>query len=647
MNELESLYKFGEKENKYNINQLVTIDNRAEMLVKEAVDCFCKRIPVTDKQIKFATAVAELIFGNPTYNKVTVVPAKCGFGKSTIIEEAMKVLIRYIGKGLCDNLFDGAIIVTDKIKKLEEMQANIGSNAFLLKHIDADEEMTEDERINNIRKQQAESARYPVLLMSSQRLSMLGKDIENYNTGIDKWDKKHNRTIKIIDEKPLIIDSQNINIDFFSDIKSDIERLIVKNDSDNDNKSYLIKEIQNIENVIQEEKIHLANKKLWLYVGKQNSLTTNDDLFFSLVRKYCKYTTLRKIEHLKRLLTSGGIYINDMQSENENIRYFKTLGTNNLLDSYKTIIFDATSLYDVDYSDNNIFQFLDINDERDFNNLLIHNYPVNMSKTAMKEHEYKKCRVACDFLNRKFKDISSIFLVTYMKRKGIIDKHLNINIVRYNNEIPHFSLTKGKNDWHECTTMIQLGFNRLRDVEYIASYLSLFINLEKLFHELCSNDNKIEAYCNELRIEKGLFVKENINRIMVLRMLVDFEQEIFRTKIRQFNNTETPVNIYCFGMYPEMKSRVEARFNVKVIEESIPIEFIENRVMSRANGDHAKLVFDWYNKWNGKEIHIKEMLESTGLSQKQFNKLKDNNKDVRKLFEKCKSDRRGYYKKAS
>jgi hypothetical protein len=100
-------------------------------------------------------------------------------------------------------------------------------------------------------------------------------------------------------------------------------------------------------------------------------------------------------------------------------------------------------------------------------------------------------------------------------------------------------------------------------------------------------------------------------------------------------------------MYPEMKSRVEARFNVKVIEESIPIEFIENRVMSRANGDHAKLVFDWYNKWNGKEIHIKEMLESTGLSQKQFNKLKDNNKDVRKLFEKCKSDRRGYYKKAS
>lgn len=668
---LNSIYSFDTSQDALNIENIVKLNNKTEMLVNKTIKLFKKTmkeygIDINNQQKDFAYKISKLIFGEIINKKVNLVPAKCGFGKSVLIKCAMKTLADNLITEFSTHHNEGAIIITDKITKLEEFKIFIdgtienkkGHKAYLLKYTERLPYETEEEYYLNIYKQRKEQKNCPILLLSSQRLSILNEKIEKYETWNNENDKKeYKRAVKIIDEKPEIFDIVDIDNNFMASIIDSIENIKIKDiEKDNINKSYLRMEINEINSMIIKLSNSMCERQLDIYYPEKGStLTKNDIKFFQLCNTYLSEYTNNKINYLKKLLVDeGGLYSNNIDQKGKNKRYFKTLGLKKIESEVKTIIFDATSYYDMSYFNYNRYQFININDERKFDNLFIHNIPINMAKWAITKDGCKKLITCANYLKGSFGNREDIFLVTYKSIKDILDKQLGneLNLVKYEGNIPSFGMTKGKNNWNECTTMIHLGFNRMREIEYIARYLSLMLEEDvKEFFEQMQNLKKKEKMLDKLKLERGSFKSDSLQKYLILSLLVDFEQEIFRTKIRDFNNTTTPVHIYVFNMYYDMITRVERRFGIEIIQEEKPIEFIESEIIDRRTKDgketNPQKIINWINNtWNGEKIKTKDMLNEIGISQRQFDKSKENNNDLKGLLSKY-MIKRGIYKKVS
>ncbi|MBU3215850.1 hypothetical protein LL033_11875 [Clostridium estertheticum] len=649
---LMNSYEFDVRTRTVGVHDIIKLDSKGKMMVDKTMKLFKDTMlsfgtVINEQQEEFAFRTAKLIFGQLQNGKINLVSAKCGFGKSVLIQCAMKILVDNLTNGFSTHHNEGAIIVTDKIKKLEDFKLFVdgtlenkkGHRVYLLQYTPQKEYETDEEYYATIYAQRKEQANYPIVLISSQRLSMLNEKIDIFNVWNDKEKEEHDRTIKIIDEKPEIFDMMNVDNNFFAIIIDAINHAkVIDKVKDVENKNYLLTEIQNIVTNITElsNKMAINGKQIDIYSAVEGAtLTTNDTKFFDMCDKYLNKFINSRIGYLVKLwIDEGGIFCNSTDKKGTNIRYFRTLGLKQINTGIKTIIFDATSHYDMSYLDEDIYQYIDIDDERDYNNLDIHNIPVNMAKWAITEDSCKKLKVCADYLKSRFSNCKDLFLVTYKDVKYILDKQLNneLNLVKLDDNIPSFGATKGKNNWNQCTNMIHLGFNRMREVEYISRYLSIMLygqNVE-FFKGMIEFPQDKKSLVESFELVKGDFRNKNIQKYMISSLLVDFEQEIFRTKIREFTDTTTPVHIYVFNMYEDMIGRVETRFKIKIVQETEPIEFMVDTIKTRKTKDgketNPQKILSWIdNTWNGEEIKCKSMLLEIGLTSKQFNKAKEHN----------------------
>ena len=88
-----------------------------EDVKKSFIETFNSRGGATPEQINFAEQTAKVIFGKPKEDIVTVIPAPCGFGKSSISLEILKKLIELHKDGLST---EGLILVTDRLDSLRK-----------------------------------------------------------------------------------------------------------------------------------------------------------------------------------------------------------------------------------------------------------------------------------------------------------------------------------------------------------------------------------------------------------------------------------------------------------------------------------------------------------------------------------------------
>lgn len=659
---LVKLYKFQDKDNEVEVLNITKPNYRSQTLIKQTVEEFKNyfakivKCEANDKQMEFAEKVATIIFSEQTNDKISVIAAMCGFGKSTIIKCAMRVLCKNLWVGF-GGIGEGALIISPKIDTLEDIQNYIGKEyAYVIKAVD-DETLTKKEKKDLIILQQAEQRKFPILLITAKRAEMLDSDIRNY----DVWEKdgqEYRRKIRLMDEKPSIVNIQNVDIEYINEIINRVDKLNI----DDEDKTFMLNSFNKIVKDFTDITDGYKKNNLWIHVANKENLTDNDTRLTNLCNENLteeinmKYKTLKKV-----LVEQGALYINEKDNTKEQKRdvkrYLKSMGVNNLkCESFKTLIFDATSKFCVEYSDTELFQFIKIDDDRDYSNLNIRNYDINLSKSALLDDEGKKLEITASFLKREYKGKKDIFLVTHKDIIYRLGRLLNnevdyipkINHKNNKPEIPHFGATRGDNLWGKSVEMIHLSFNRLRDVEYIALFLSLYIDLDKMF-ESCKEEKFIQLLVDGLKLTKGKFSNnQSLQRVMILKLLEDFEQEIFRTKLRNFNSRDE-VEIAVFGMLSDMIDRVENRFSIKVKEMDTPFEFAEYKIESRANGDKGVILKNFINDtWkDGEILKIKDIASKTGLTAKDIDNLKVRNKYFNEVFQKFKTDKNGTFKKVA
>lgn len=658
--------------------QIVEVNDNIKSFAEEVRGKFEKLFDsrnnnLTEGQTKFSYDATLSIIGqlkNP--DKITVIPAKAGFGKSSYIYSFLSVLCKHIHKGGFGKFSNqGVIIVTDKIEALRQLEKDIyRDNGFY--HIDGKygtkytyileswnknsfrDEICQNSAIESyefgmcsptecpyygkckMSYQKQQQVYSPILLMTNARLKQYGEKIDEYRTWIDREKKERVRDIVIIDEKPLIIDNYRIDTNLFSMLKKTVEEAKTNGTDATTTKEYLLSEINQAEQDVFNLRLELSQYRNCIYCGSKESVFTDE--FWNRWQSIIGYKNTELLHAIEKMFTQGALWCG------AEIPYFKTLGIKNFnYDGFKTYIFDATAELDPDYEDKR-FQYLNIDDYKNYENITFHIYKnknMNMSKTALdpKKNSWKNMAVA-KWINNNFTD--KTYVVTYKVNVKFISEHLkDLGIIIFLDKdeekpvIPHFGDTKGSNEFKDARSMVQVGWNKAPSDEYLAQCLSRKTVLEKLFEP---QDDKITRTARLFENVNGRFKKyDEVNIYMWRKLAVDFEQEVFRTCVRDFF-ADNAVDIYIFMPDSKVISLIRQRFKkCRVIEyNSIPEEFQQEKILGRqtpdGNDNKLQAIIKWLKyEWDGSKISVKDIKDKFQISDKYWGKINSNSviKDIK------------------
>ncbi|MBP1736125.1 MAG: hypothetical protein H6Q60_6 [Oscillospiraceae bacterium] len=252
---------------------------------------------------------------------------------------------------------------------------------------------------------------------------------------------------------------------------------------------------------------------------------------------------IESIALIASIIRNGGIVKHEANTSTWQEGKIFTIERNDYGKEIKTVIFDATAIYDLEYSGSS-YRILDIPPIRRYENFYINNCPeMNLSRACMNNpaKELNFDVLLCD-LNIKNK---KAFLLTYKNQKNAISKIIED---RYGNSsnicMGHYNNVRGKNDFVESDLMLAYGMNYLGDEFYLAKAMALEISLKNMEF---TREHKA-------RISKD----DDLNRIMCSDMFCDLVQSILRTKLRR--NTKDVVQFYSFIPYCEIIAMLKDYF---------------------------------------------------------------------------------------
>lgn len=662
-----------------NPEQIVDIDDDIKSFAKETQDKFiqlfdARNNKITEGQVTFSYDATMSIMGqvkNP--DKITVIPAKAGFGKSSYIYSFLSTLCKHIHSGAFSSFSkQGVIIVTDKIDALRQLEKDIyrekgnyhqdgkyGTKyTYILEAWNKNsfrEGICKNEAIETyeygmcspmecpyydkckMSYQKQQQVYSPILLMTNARLKQYGERIDEYSTWIDSNKKEQIRDILIIDEKPIIIDNYRIDTNLFSTLKKTVEETKVNGADIKITKENLLNELHGIENEVLQLRNKVSEHRNCICCGTKESVFTDD--FKERWQSIIGYKNIDLINAVEKMFNQGSLWCN------ADVPYFKTLGIKEFsYTGFKTYIFDATSELDPDYEDER-FQFLNIEDYKNYENVTFHIYwakEMNMSKTALdyRKNPWKNVAVA-QWINNKFRD--KTYVVTYKDNAKIVSQHLkNLGTIIFLDRdeerpvIPHFGDTKGSNEFKDAKNMVQIGWNKAPSDEYLAQCLSRNTVFEKLFEQ---QEDKAARTAAIFENQFGFFKEyDEANIYMWRKMAVEFEQEVFRTCVRDFS-ADNAVDIYIFKPDKKVISLIRQRFKkCHVINyNNVPEEFQQQKILGRqtpdGNDNKIQMFIKWLkDEWKGSKISIADIKVKFEISDKYWGKLNSNPvvKDIKK-----------------
>lgn len=644
----------------------------------------------TENHLEFVYDTALLVAGKHIDNRVKIIPARAGFGKSTAIYSIISAVIRRIKEGTWK---DGIIIVTDKLSDLKKFHEDIFNNFGY--YIESEEEKitysyvlqawnseicqnsfvqkkSYNEAVRECNKecpyydrceinlQYFKQNKSPILLMSNIKFAKYKNQIERVKSFVDKDGNKMLRTIVLIDEKPEIIAPIKIDENFMSSLKAAATnaRVDENNLEQCSQKSLIIRSVIDIEQKIASiHNEYLDKPTVYPVAGDPNKQLFSEE-FLVYWEQLLKNKESDKLMALQRLLvTEGGLL-----HRTSNITYFNLLNRNDFrIDNMKTIIFDATAAIDPDYNDTESFVYISVDDYRNFNNVKIYNYKdINLSRAAFKSNKKnRKNKALAQWFNKSFKQgVGDIFVVTYQKQAEILTGLIKNSRVKYDvstKTIAYFNNTKGKNNWRDCYTMVQFGWNNKDSNDYLARAYSRSINDYLQAWSLLREkpgiaDELADNFKNKFGVFDNSVIAETYRHCHVA---AEFEQEIFRTAMRKYGDNK-PISIYVFNMNDTVRSLIWHRLNGTVKVEYIDGEFEEwikekSKIYNAGNETNQSKFLDWYRDWNEPEVSVTEIKKTLGISNTQWKDLKKK-KEVKKILSELNYERRGnehFYKKSA
>lgn len=605
------------------------MNNLQELIYKITISNYQEIISnYTDEQLEFAKGITERLILDKDTNRVNVVPAPCGFGKSVLIRGYLKSVVTMGGFNTTKEEYkgDGFVVITDLLDRFFEGYENdeeLNKYCYLMYY---------EEDGDTFQEQIFEQNKYPVLLMTTQKYFKLK---ENERDFIFRWKYGQRKTV-IFDEKPLFYNVVEIDKEFINDIDNEIDPIIETED-----KNFLNNEIKYLRDYLENEKNRLSSKSdddiICYWQGTRKNIGTDDDRFLTLTNKYLSIESQNKVKLLKEILKDGAMFVNKKnKNSKDNRRMFFTIKDNK--DGFylgknraKFWIFDATADVDVEYEKDYI-KMIKVNYTKDFP-IKIKNINIGTSRNNIK--------------NKEIKLLLNNYLINNYSKDTLIASYQEYIPDIYNFDIKdYFGGMKGTNKYIKCKNIVQIGLNRFSDIGYLQIYLSIH---PETYNYIRKNPDKSEGILNNLlKMEYGNFVNEEMNYIMYSKLAVDTEQNIFRTKLRDYSNTDiVEVDlIYNSDTYKELNIILAERFEIDEIKVDEPVEILEYKIINRNNKTDsvAQRIIDWFNVNEGYgAIKTKDLLAQNMITQKQFDKAKENNESFKKWINNKKGNKRGYY----
>lgn len=668
----------------YTADELVTISEGNIKNVNNVTNSFIKtfegRGGTTNEQINFAKETAKIVYGGLKDNIVTVIPAPCGFGKSSITLEILKNQIKLYKEKLTT---DGIIIVTDRLESLRDTEQelkklNLGGYTFILEGWN--EEVCFNPRIKSseikmcykcpmfgdckLSTQKYEQKNFPILLITNARLKECGESINRFST----W-KDGERTILLIDERPEILDTVKVNKALLNQISTEISNCTYENVEE---KTKLENKWNEICNMLETKMQRLRTKYKRFIVSNINNdlICMNDNDFMALWEKYMKKHYGRELEHIHTVLTKGGFYVYEKHCE-----FITTIQSRNIRnmysDTFKTLIFDGTAFYDGQYYgmyNNGSVKFLDIENTRLYNNLEINAYMrYKLTKTTFRDKSYLAKACANFVSNRMKKGFNNkAYVVSYSEQSVPLAKNINDTlkhrIVKLSeNECHYFGNTKGKNGMQECNIMFQFGWDTMPDYEYVIQWLSIYVDWERTL-EYCSSQENAEEMSGNLIVKdrskekykdyiyssgfaEWEFGYDLLNQFKMFSIVTNFYQEVHRTKLRNYNCTAERIEINVFSqrlIILKMIKQLFSKCSLNIITDEISC-FKEGKADNRKNKAKGYDEFmNWFKDWNGELIKVKDIKNICKINDKQWENLKKH-EIIKEKLDMISIPKRGYY----
>ena len=577
---------------------------------------------IDKKQIKFAKDVIDELYSFDN-NKINKVSARCGMGKSEVIQAFLYSLTyEEKGKRAFGTIKEieseyGAIVVTDKIDRLQKIKDYPGlkNKCYLMQFADED---------SKFRDHIKEQSQYPILLMSTQKYFRMSKEERN---GIYSW-KKGKRKVCVIDERPALVTTTNIDSKFLAEIEIELDKIKEFNRKD---KNYLKDRFETIRtniNKIRDEYCNLYEGTMWVKMDRKHLLNSDseDQELFEILKNNTTYNIVEKFRLLKKFYNEGGLYINKNSITEDNTRNIVVLSNN--IDKFDTEkikyhVFDATAKNDITY-DINKSRFIDIkvDDVKDIKDINLHFIKIGSGKNNFYENK-DLANTISTWINADFKD-NEAFVATYGVRSGIYQKFEK----QIKQPMAYFGNIKGTNEYSNKTKMIHIGRNRQAPEVYLQTYI-LLKNKHLEWNNKMSNEEIVEDIIKIKKPYRGGFEDDLMDAIMQSQLLVDTEQNIFRIKCRHFNNKDT-CDIYMVlgdkvfengqkSFNESLMSRLANKIGANFINEDNPIvlrEAITNmQVDNKKKDDYiigkVKKYLDSLDK--GSTIRKKDIINGTDL----------------------------------
>lgn len=570
-------------------------------------------------------------------SKITVFPIPCGVGKSEYIKFA-------IADALQNN--KGIIIVTDTIDGLnryidaqeEELTKYIHNNLNRISILTSD----------NIADESRKVYYKPVVLMSTQRYFRLTRtEIEKFIIG-----QKYKRNRIIFDEKIYLLESKRITTQVLNEIDTALDEGL-DNTVDSEEKQWLLSQFRifssRLKFLLEQNEQLNEDKKTYKKEGYFDSeglvMSENDEKFIELIEKYRPYLkgypdVIDNIRALKKLLTEGAITSQKIRNKKDREKYgnYFTVILNNsdrLLNlGAKVFVLDGTADISPEY-DLKCVRKVDCSKfHRDLSNLTINIVDVNTSKDKLTKGGDKIKRLLqaiIDYVKSLPLRTNTIF--TYKAIEDVFrERFKNVN---------HFGNIKGTNFYRNENHICQVGLHRYSELIYM-----FYANEIGQFNDTGDDSS----------IVNRIYDKETIDRIRCRFILSDIEQNLYRCKIRNGNNTEkctytlicnVDESNFTLENYHPLIDLIKSRYEkygatVKVIET--PLEFKLLKTKERNQDTHAKQILSWLSeKGKGYVFNITDMRSQLNISADDFKNIKSQNAGIKDLFSKMKI-KRGIYK---
>lgn len=628
------------------------------------------------QQLQFAKDMFNLIATDVDTSKVAVIPGRCGIAKSTFIRSLASYYSTYDHFEYREDAAIGIIIVTDQLERLAEYQEkphHVQSIWGDEKNIKSMEKystyISSDSKVKSAIQLLIESQYKPTVLLSTQRYFSMPDEqremlFEYYYVDCKKQKIKQKREILIFDEKPYFTDTLKIEVRNFNDCSTALQNGIPENSKNREDKDWILKEYRlfrsKMENLLREKEKTSVNADYFYWREKDTTdITSDDKRFFELLEKHKTaiakeyQNALTDLRAFKLLMTDGAFFITKKKNKHQEYETYFELYRDNRNKFYlnqnkiKCFVFDATSDIDPDYPTDYI-HMVNCNQYNIPLNLKINLLDVPSSKSQIVNGDNAESQICAIYKTiRSYcfqQGFGNTLIVTYMTIK---DKFKSSDF-----DVLYFGNIKGSNEFCNYTKFAHVGNNRFDPFAY---FIKLIAKNPKVLDSLkMQNEEKSREHINAtMKMANGLFHSSDMNNIMFRSISADFEQNIFRTAIRNFNNTAQVV-VYVFWnckTFETLNNMIIARyepFKVEFQYMGVPLETqkakTENRKSKNGTQTNSQKILHWYEeRKKGDVFKLSEMLDELKITNDDLKNAKKN-KVVSLILKDSRTKKQGYYK---